>query len=171
MNCYFRGVDCTVNFEGFAHTNPSTGYLYYKAFKFASLKPAAGAATVEHPDQIQAGRIEVKCEEVIVLPGKREDRCLDPKWGTDAANKKLPEGELQGWLAYTACSSGRTHMSVKHRMVHHMSASMHLPAVMFHSGCSSSSHNLGRAHGLQLVCGWPAALLPPLRMHSSLDAV
>jgi hypothetical protein len=91
---YRLTLDCKVNFEGFAHTNPSTGNLYYKAFKFASLKPAAGAATVEHPDQIQAGRIEVTCQEVVVVPGETAPCWSDPTWGTDAANKKLPEGEM-----------------------------------------------------------------------------
>jgi hypothetical protein len=98
MESLGRQYAAKTEFQGFVHTNPSTGHLYYKAFKFASLKPAAGAATVEHPDQIQAGRIEVTWEQVMVLPGERETQCIDPSWGTDAANKKLPEGELQGRL-------------------------------------------------------------------------
>lgn len=56
---------CSVTFEGFAHTDPYSGNIAYRAFKFGSLKPAAHAATVQHPDQIQAGRIEVTCEAVV----------------------------------------------------------------------------------------------------------
>jgi hypothetical protein len=84
---------CEVLFEGFGSTHPSTGNICYKAFKFGALTPAAGAATVEHPDQIQAGRIEVKCEEVIKLYPK-VPKGRDREWAADNANKKLPEGEL-----------------------------------------------------------------------------
>jgi hypothetical protein len=96
------GVNCSVDFEGFAHTHPSTGNIYYKAFKFGALKPAAGAATVEHPDQMQAGRIEITCEEVLQLPGELTPMAIDPTWGTDAANKKLPEGEQKCQLLHSA---------------------------------------------------------------------
>lgn len=84
---------CSVTFEGFAHTDPYSGNIAYRAFKFGSLKPAAHAATVQHPDQIQAGRIEVTCE-AVVRSGTYEPRHCDTKWATDAANKKLPEGGL-----------------------------------------------------------------------------
>ncbi|KAF6250312.1 hypothetical protein COO60DRAFT_895156 [Scenedesmus sp. NREL 46B-D3] len=58
---------CERLFEGFDFTNPSNGYIYHKAFKFGALAPAADAATVEHPDLIQAGRIDVTCKAVVKL--------------------------------------------------------------------------------------------------------
>jgi hypothetical protein len=80
-------------FEGFGSTDPNTGNRAYKAFKFGALKPAEHAVTIQHLDQIQAGRIEVACE-AVVITGRRKDNTHhdDTSWATDAANKKLPEG-------------------------------------------------------------------------------
>ncbi|WIA08448.1 hypothetical protein OEZ85_007885 [Tetradesmus obliquus] len=82
--------DRSVVFHGFAHTDPYTGKVADRAFKFGALRPAAHAATVQHPDQIQAGRIEVTCE-AVVRSGKHNDAPSSIKWATDAASKKLPE--------------------------------------------------------------------------------
>jgi hypothetical protein len=59
----------SVVFPGFAHTDPCTGNIAYRAFRFGALKPATHAATVDHLDQLQAGRIDVTCE-AIVRTGK-----------------------------------------------------------------------------------------------------
>jgi hypothetical protein len=99
---------CERDFEGFAYTEPSSGYVYYKAFKFAALQPTAGAATVEHPDQIQAGRIEVTCVAVVQhSDSHRSYHHGDRKWCTDAADKKLPEGALPQPTCFAACCNQR----------------------------------------------------------------
>jgi hypothetical protein len=98
-----REGTCEALFEGFGCTHPSTGNICYKAFKFGALTPAAGAATVEHPDQIKAGRIEVKCQEVIQLYAKVPNP-RDREWAANNANKKLPEGELSVQLVADAVS-------------------------------------------------------------------
>ncbi|KAF6263575.1 hypothetical protein COO60DRAFT_375379 [Scenedesmus sp. NREL 46B-D3] len=79
-------------FHGFGRTEPLTGMRAYRAFKFGALTPAACAATVEHPDQIQAGRIEVTCE-AVVKTGQGTGKHRDAGWAADAASKKLPEGK------------------------------------------------------------------------------
>jgi hypothetical protein len=84
---------CKKLFEGFGCTDPNTGNIFYKAFQFGALTPAVGAFTVEHPDQIQAGRIEVECQAVVKLCRKAATT-RDVEWAADNANKKLPEGEL-----------------------------------------------------------------------------
>lgn len=95
-------LPCSISFEGFVHTDPSTGNIYYKAFKFGALKPAAGADIIQHLDEIQAGRIEIRGEEVVQLPGERVPQPFSTRWATDAANKRLPEGEGQ----HMTCSRG-----------------------------------------------------------------
>jgi hypothetical protein len=98
--CESIKLGCSMVFQGFAHADPYSGNIAYRAFKFGALKPAAQAATVEHLDQIQAGRIEVTCEAVIAT-GSTTHTHRGSRWASDAAIKKLPEGGLICTLSVT----------------------------------------------------------------------
>lgn len=70
------------------------GTISFTAFKFGSLKPAAGAATVQHADEIKAGRIEVVVDGVVKVGERTTHTGHDVQWRDNgAAGKKLPEGE------------------------------------------------------------------------------
>lgn len=81
--------------EGFTHT-ALDGTISYTAFKFGSLKPAAGAATVQHVNEIRAGRVDVMVDGVVKVGESVPYPVHDVRWSDyGAAGKQLPEGEQQ----------------------------------------------------------------------------
>ncbi|WIA29578.1 hypothetical protein OEZ86_012070 [Tetradesmus obliquus] len=83
-------------FEGYLQQQANNdGPSLYRAFKFGACKPAEDAATVDHPDEIKAGRIELACD-VVVATGYQDTSQPIGKpvvVGDEAARKKLPEGK------------------------------------------------------------------------------
>lgn len=111
--CSSSRLGCEMVFHGCGRTDPLTGMIAYRAFKFGALTPAACAATVEHPDQIQAGRIEVTCE-AVVKTGQGTGKHRDAGWAADAASKKLPEG---AYMCTRACADALFQSTRKQRAV------------------------------------------------------
>lgn len=76
-----------------AGADAGSGHSLYKAFKFGTCKPSQEAAVVDHPDEIKAGIIEVKCDEVTSVGHKDPAPVAPVKLTNDAERKRLPEGQ------------------------------------------------------------------------------
>lgn len=71
------------------------GTATYKAFKLGKCQPGQAAATVSNPDDLQAGKIEVKIEKVAATGTNHNINPIINAAGPSsaAANKKLQEGK------------------------------------------------------------------------------
>eukprot|EP00878_Enallax_costatus_P016555 GHUV01017370.1.p1 GENE.GHUV01017370.1~~GHUV01017370.1.p1 ORF type:complete len:296 (+),score=74.51 GHUV01017370.1:53-889(+) len=112
--CTSQAYDYRAPFPGWYY-NTGDGKVHYRHFKFGACRPSATATTVEHPDQIIAGKIEVKCNVVTAVGEKSVGswHASAGPFGSLASSKKLPEGKkwfLQpGLKAETGSLSSKTH--------------------------------------------------------------
>jgi hypothetical protein len=65
----------------------------YKAFKLGKCQPSQTAATVSNPDDLKAGRVEVKIEKVASSGTTNMKPIIKEAGPSSAANKKLQEGK------------------------------------------------------------------------------
>lgn len=67
----------------------------YSRFKFGACRPGQAAATVDNPDDLQAGRIELRVAHVVDTGERKQQPLPAPAAGPsgDADKQKLPEGK------------------------------------------------------------------------------